>query len=639
METNAVGVSSTATPNRLFSFNLRDLSMQAKLAIVMFFAIGVALALAIWSVSSAISQFEDRVSEAQLIQENQLAALHFTFEEDEIREAASAIATDEVLNTAVAIKDRASLKNIAATFQLQFDLDHIEVVDANNVSLLQSSLFGGPDLSKLLEQALLREAETALLFTAEKWVLVAVVPVLDPVGSIGAVSIGRIIDNERLSEINIDRTSPLLYIHGPDGSILATSAASQDQLSGSLSSKSVDLRAWQRALDGEVGQTVKDEDGIPHRVIYAPLRIGDSIAAVYSVDLSTQEIRNLQQQLIIQTLVVLLGTGTVVAGLILFLMRRFITDRLISLGQAAKEIGAGNLNAPLPPVSKDEIGQLTKNFGIMVNQLKSLLATLDQRIKERTAALAAANEQLRQAKESAEAANQAKDEFMAVVSHELRTPLNAILGYTEMIQLGILGPVSEKQQQTLARIITNSDKLTDLIASLLDQARLASGRIEVDMKPFSPAELIDYLNSVFSLQAEEKGLTLTSYVAPDMPPAIIGDLKRLQDILTNLAGNAIKFTQQGSVTVKIFQPDDAHWAIQILDTGPGISDQDQAYIFDPFRQVDGSLTREHGGVGLGLSIVKKLTILMDGEILLESELGQGTTFTVVLPLIPVKELV
>jgi signal transduction histidine kinase len=134
-------------------------------------------------------------------------------------------------------------------------------------------------------------------------------------------------------------------------------------------------------------------------------------------------------------------------------------------------------------------------------------------------------------------------------------------------------------------------------------------------------------------QVQTKGLSLTTEIAPDMPATLWGDAARVQQIVVNLVSNAIKFTQKGEIQVCIYQPDPVHWALQVSDTGAGIPAEAQSYIFEPFQQVDGSITREHRGTGLGLSIVKQLTELMEGQVILVSETGKGSTFKVVLPFI------
>jgi len=149
---------------------------------------------------------------------------------------------------------------------------------------------------------------------------------------------------------------------------------------------------------------------------------------------------------------------------------------------------------------------------------------------------------------------------------------------------------------------------------------------------FAPADLIDHVRTTMGVLAENKGLQLTSQIDSKLPGTICGDYNRLQQILLNLVGNAIKFTDQGQVHLGIYLPDPNHWEVRVTDTGPGISTEAEDYIFDAFRQVDATETRTHGGAGLGLSIVKQLVTLMGGRVSLESEIAQGSTFIVNLPL-------
>jgi PAS domain S-box-containing protein len=225
-----------------------------------------------------------------------------------------------------------------------------------------------------------------------------------------------------------------------------------------------------------------------------------------------------------------------------------------------------------------------------------------------------------------------KTTFMAIVSHELRTPLNAILGFAEMLKEGVYGTVSEKQQNISARIMNNTQRLLSIVSDLLDQAQIESGKLKVQMVSCKPAEMLEALHSVMDKIASDKGIEFTTSLDPAMPPVILGDPQRLQQVMINLANNAVKFTNEGSVQVNISRAGEKHWQIQTIDTGGGIPKEAQEYIFETFRQVEGASTRQHGGVGLGLSIVKQLVEIMKGNIVVESEMGKGSTFTAKLPL-------
>lgn len=251
---------------------------------------------------------------------------------------------------------------------------------------------------------------------------------------------------------------------------------------------------------------------------------------------------------------------------------------------------------------------------------------LEQRVADRTRELVIARDQALEA-------SRLKTELLAKVSHELRNPLGVILGYTELLQAGIYGPLSEQQRTPTQEIVDSTHYLTDLITDLLNQAQLDTGRLELNLSVFNPADILRNLYTKMDPVAQAKGLKLTTTLTADMPASLWGDPQRIQQILINLVSNSIKFTKQGEVEVKFYQSDADHWALQVSDTGPGILVEAQEYIFEPFRQVDGSITREHSGVGLGLSIVKQLTIMMGGQIALTSEVGLGSTFKIILPLI------
>jgi PAS domain S-box-containing protein len=226
-----------------------------------------------------------------------------------------------------------------------------------------------------------------------------------------------------------------------------------------------------------------------------------------------------------------------------------------------------------------------------------------------------------------------KSTFVAIVSHELRTPLNAILGYAEMFKESVYGPMNEKQVNMAERIMKNTQRLLGLINDLLDQAQMEAGKLTIQMAPVKPADLLESLHGVMDKTASDKGLRLTSEIDDHLPEAFNGDAARLQQILVNLVNNALKFTDRGSVHVKLFYPSQYKWGIEVTDTGHGIPESELSYIFDTFRQVEGTATRVHGGFGLGLSIVKQLVTLMSGEIKVQSKLDEGTAFIITLPLV------
>jgi PAS domain S-box-containing protein len=223
-----------------------------------------------------------------------------------------------------------------------------------------------------------------------------------------------------------------------------------------------------------------------------------------------------------------------------------------------------------------------------------------------------------------------KSTFVSIASHELRAPLTAILGYSEMLREGVFGPLQGEQMDVVRRLLANTNQMMSLANNLLDQARMEAGEISLSPSTFSPANLANSVREMMEITAHTKGIALTCDIADDAPSKVTGDMQRLRQILVNLTSNAIKFTDEGQVTLHVYRPDADHWALAVSDTGCGISEEGQKIVFEPFRREE-SVARKYGGAGLGLSIAKQLVALMGGQILLESQVGVGSTFTVVLP--------
>jgi PAS domain S-box-containing protein len=247
-------------------------------------------------------------------------------------------------------------------------------------------------------------------------------------------------------------------------------------------------------------------------------------------------------------------------------------------------------------------------------------------------AIKQAQEALRLARDQALEASQAKSLLLSKVSHELRTPLGGILGYGELLRDSTFGELSSGQQKAVLEIVQSANYLTNMVNELLDEAQLSANTATLQDKPFSPGTLLLQASSGMEVLAAKKGLQFNTSVDGNVPAEIVGDERRLRQIMINLMGNAIKFTRQGSVNVHLLRPTAEHWAIRVQDTGVGIPREAQGYIFEPFRQVDSAITRDNRGVGLGLSITKQLVELMGGRIIVESELGKGSIFTVFLPI-------
>ena len=239
-------------------------------------------------------------------------------------------------------------------------------------------------------------------------------------------------------------------------------------------------------------------------------------------------------------------------------------------------------------------------------------------------------EEIQEKSHQLEEASKHKSQFLANMSHELRTPLNAILGYTELIVDGVYGDTPEKVQGALKRITTNGKHLLGLINDVLDLSKIEAGQLTLSLTDYSMKDVVHAVYGAVEPLAAEKKLAFKAEIAPDMPTGH-GDERRLTQVLLNLVGNAIKFTDEGEIKIKA-SASDGHFSVAVVDTGPGISEDDQKKLFQEFQQADSSTTKKKGGTGLGLAISKKIIEMHGGAVRLESKLGEGSTFSFTLPL-------
>jgi two-component system sensor histidine kinase BarA len=325
----------------------------------------------------------------------------------------------------------------------------------------------------------------------------------------------------------------------------------------------------------------------------------------------------------------LLSMAIIAAILIMsgsYLIVRYIIVKPVKhLKEVSDAIAAGELNVRSEIQTGDEFEDLSHAFNRMLRNLVSM----QDRLRKLNADLDLKVDELAQANMALYESNRLKSDFLATMSHELRTPLNSILGFSEVLLSS--NQLNDKQQRWVGNIQKSGDQLLNLINDILDLAKIEAGKMQVRLEEFSIHDVYEGLLNMFRPLAERKNIDLRGQVDPDIR-LLRQDPGKLQQILSNLLSNAIKFTPEGGRVLLKAAADAPHVIFTVSDTGVGIAPEEQELVFEKFRQSGNPLTREHAGTGLGLSIVRELAKLLGGEVMLQSELGRGSTFTVRLPL-------
>lgn len=367
-----------------------------------------------------------------------------------------------------------------------------------------------------------------------------------------------------------------------------------------------------------------DYSRLDHQILWSGEPMGKLV-----LELDTSDVKERINDQIHQFEALILGAIVLLALLGALWNRKTVIKPVTELVRATNALKAGNFDAPLPPAGNDELGQLNQTFYRMREALKEAQTSSqkdNESLQKANAAIERKNRELHEALIQAEAAAKAKSQFLAMMSHEIRTPMNGVLGMADILKNS---PLNEQQRQQVDIIRNSGESLLNILNDILDFSKIEAGQLTLSPSDCNIDLLVEQVCQLFASNARKKGLELIPLPTSVLRHHVHIDSGRLEQILSNLISNAIKFTEQGRIDLRVTLKESNHETcrirFEVIDTGIGISEEAQKKLFNSFVQADETTTRKFGGTGLGLAICKQLVELMGGQIGIKSQLGLGTT--------------